>query len=197
MPCRPRPSHPRVAPPVPARRGVSPLTWVLAAVAVAAVALLLWILLREDGTDPASTPTSTPETSQPAQTTEAPPTTENPTPTPTPTTESPSPSPSPSATEDPAADVETALSAFSDEVGVQDRDGALDKNAAKTLDDGVRNLRRALRDGDSQKVSEETDKLVEGYDKGVDDGSITPEASQQLDPLLADLRDAVDTYAAA
>jgi hypothetical protein len=80
---------------------------------------------------------------------------------------------------------------------VQDRDGALDKNAAKTLDDGVRNLRRALRDGDSQKVTEETDKLVEGYDKAVDDGSITPEASQRLDPLLADLRDAVDTYAAA
>ena len=46
-------------------------------------------------------------------------------------------------------------------------------------------------------MTEETDKLVEGYDKGVDDGSITPEASQQLDPLLADLRDAVDTYAAA
>ena len=102
-----------------------------------------------------------------------------------------------SPTEDPAADVETALSAFSDEVGVQDRDGGLDKDAAKTLDDGVRNLRRALRDGDSQKVSEETDKLVEGYDKGVDDGSITPEAGQQLDPLLADLRDAVDTYSAA
>ena len=96
MPCRPRPSPPRSRAPVPARRGASPLTWVLAAVAVAAVALLLWILLREDGTDPASTPTSTPETSQPAQTTEAPPTTENPTPTPTPTTESPSPSPSPS-----------------------------------------------------------------------------------------------------
>jgi len=193
----PPPVAPAGRPPVPVRRGVSPLTWVLAAVAVAAVALLLWILLREDGTDPASTPTSTPETSQPAQTTEAPPTTENPSPTPTPTTESPSPSPSPSATEDPAADVETALSAFSDEVGVQDRDGALDKNAAKTLDDGVRNLRRALRDGDSQKVTEETDKLVEGYDKAVDDGSITPEASQRLDPLLADLRDAVDTYAAA
>jgi hypothetical protein len=46
-------------------------------------------------------------------------------------------------------------------------------------------------------VSEETDKLVEGYDKAVGDGSITPGASQQLDPLLADLKDAVDSYAAA
>ena len=194
---------PPVAPPgrapVPVRRGVSPLTWVLAAVAVAAVALLLWILLRDNGNDPASTPTSTPETSQPAKTSQAPPTTQSqtptPTPTPTPTTESPSPSASP--TEDPAADVETALSAFSDEVGVQDRDGGLDKNAAKTLDDGVRNVRRALRDGDAQKASEETDKLVEGYDKAVGDGSITPGSSQQLDPLLADLKDAVDSYAAA
>ena len=80
---------------------------------------------------------------------------------------------------------------------MQDRDGGLDKNAAKTLDDGVRNIRRALRDGDAQKVLRRTPKLAQGYDKAVGDGSITPGSSQQLDPLLADLKDAVDSYAAA
>jgi hypothetical protein len=37
---------------------------------------------------------------------------------------------------------------------------------------------------------------VQDYDKGVQDGTITSEATAQLDPLLADLTDAVDTYAA-
>ena len=62
----PPPVVPPVSAPVPVRRGASPLTRVLAAVAVAAVALLLWILLRDDDTDPVTTPTTTPETAEPA-----------------------------------------------------------------------------------------------------------------------------------
>ena len=191
MPCRPRPSSPPLPPTEPDRGGPSTLVWVLAAVAVAAIALLLWLLLKGNGNDPATPPASTPVTSQPAPTTEAPPTTAAPTPTPTPT-----PTPSPSPTADLAGDVESSLSAFSDEVGVLERDGVLDKNAAKTLDDGVRNIRKALRDDDPQKVSDERDKLVQDYDKGVQDGTITAEATAQLDPLLGDLKDAVDAYAA-
>jgi type V secretory pathway adhesin AidA len=167
-------------------------------VAAVALGLLLWNQFRETGTDPASTPSATPSTSQPAETTQAPPTTpttqaptSTPTPTPTPTA-----TPSPSPTADPAAPVESALSAFSDEVGVQLRDGTLDQKAAKTLDDGMGKVRRALRDGDARKVSSETDKLVQDYDKGVQDGSITPDAATALDPLLADLTGAVNTYAA-
>ena len=40
-------------------------------------------------------------------------------------------------------------------------------------------------------MSEEPDKLVEDYDKGVQDGSIPPTRPRQLDPLLADVNDAV------
>ena len=69
-----------------------------------------------------------------------------PTPTPTPTTESPTPSP------DPADAVASSLSAFSDEVAAVERDGLVDKDAAKKLDDVVRDIERALRDDDPEKV---------------------------------------------
>jgi eukaryotic-like serine/threonine-protein kinase len=198
-------SPPPVVPPPPAREperpGVSPWVWVLALVAAVAIGLLLWNLLRDTSADPASTPSVTASSSQPAETTQAPPTTEAaPSTQAPPTTQAPTPTPSatasPSPTADLAAPVETALSAFSDEVGVLVRDGTLDQKAAKTLDDGVRNVRRALRDGDPKKVSRESDKLAQDYDKAAQDGSITPEAATALDPLLADVTDAVTTYAA-
>ncbi len=190
----PPPVLPPTGPTEPERRGIAPLTWVLAAGAVAVIALLLWLLLKDDGQTPATTPSSTPSTSQPA-TSEAPPTTKAPTKTPSATpTETPTPTPTPTA--DPADAVATSLSAFSDEVGVLERDGVIDKDAAKTLDGRVRDVQKALRDDDPEKVSEERDKLVEDYDKGVQDGSIPAEATQQLDPLLADVNDAVDAYVA-
>ena len=89
-----------------------------------------------------------------------------PTPTPTPTTESPTPS------ADPADAVASSLSAFSDEVAAVERDGLVDKDAAKRLDDVVRDIERALRDDDPEKVAEEADKLVEEYDKAVQEGAI-------------------------
>ena len=135
---------------------------------------------------------STPGTSQPAPTTEAPPTTAAPTPTPTPT-----PTPSPSPTADLAGDVESALSAFSDEVGVLERDGVLDKNAAKTLDDGVRNIRKALRDGDPQKVSDETRQARAGLRQGRAGRHDHPGGDRRSSTRCsADLNDAVDAYAA-
>jgi eukaryotic-like serine/threonine-protein kinase len=193
----PPPVLPPTGPVEPERRGVAPLTWLLGAVALAAVAVLLWVLLKDDGQDPAATPSSTPSAtpsaSQPA-TSEAPPTTKAPTDTPSPT---PSETPSATPTADPADAVATSLAAFSDEVGVLERDGVIDKDAAKTLDEGVRDVEKALRDDDPEKVAEERDKLVEDYDKGVQDGTIPADATQRLDPLLADINDAVDDFTAA
>ena len=91
--------------------------------------------------------------------------------------------------------VATATAAFSDEVGALEEAGTLDKDIAKTLDDVVRQIDKALREEDPQKVSDETDKLVEEYDKGVSEGTIPPEGTQRLDPLLQDLTGAVDAYA--
>lgn len=72
----------------------------------------------------------------------------------------------------------------------------LDTGAAKVLDAGVRAIDKALRADDPQRVSAEADKLVQDYDKGVQDRTITSEATRRLDPLLADLTTAVDTLAA-
>ncbi len=90
----------------------------------------------------------------------------------------------------------TALSAFSDEVGALQRADLLDPDSAKVLDDIVRDIRQGVRQDEPDKVAAETDKLVEEYDKLVDSGAITTEAALRLDPLLADLTDAVDAYAA-
>jgi hypothetical protein len=189
---------PVVAPPTPrdpepGRQGPGALTWVLAALAAALLGLLLWQFLREEDT---ATPTPTPSASTPAATTAPPSTTTPPptteAPTPTPTTEAPTPTPEP----DLAGEVTTALSAFSDEVGALQRAGVLDPDSAKVLDDIVRDIRQGLREDDPAKVAAETDKLVEEYDKLVDSGEVTTEAALRLDPLLADLTDAVDAYAA-
>ncbi len=175
-------SPPPVVPPLPPREperpGVSPWVWVLAVVAAVAIGLLLWNLLRDNGADPASTPELDPELDpehvaagrdhvgaahHEASDAHAHPHRDA----------DPHADAEPLATADLAAPVEAALSAFSDEVGVLVRDGTLDQKAAKNLDDGIRNVRRALRDGDPRKVSQESDKLVQDYDKGVQDGSIS------------------------
>ena len=89
----------------------------------------------------------------------------------------------------------SSLSAFSDEVAAVERDGLVDKDAAKRLDDVVRDIERALRDDDPEKVAEEADKLVEEYDKAVQEGAIPSQAATRLDPLLQDVTDTVDAYA--
>jgi serine/threonine-protein kinase len=192
------PPPPVLPPRAPQRRETSPWVWVLAVVAAAAVALLLWLLLKDDTPDPGGTPSSTPSTSasasasasesQPA-TSEAPPTTQAPSRTPTRT-----PTSSPSATADLGGDVSTALSAFSDEVAALERGGAVAKDAGKNLDEAVRDVEKALREDDAQDVADARDKLVEEYDKATQDGSVPAEAAASLDPLLADVDDAVDAF---
>ena len=103
--------------------------------------------------------------------------------------------PSPTPTANPADAVAASLSTFSDEVDSLQRDGVIDNDIAKTLDDRVRDIQQALRDDEVEKVVDERDKLVEEYGKAVDEGDISTDAAQRLDPLLADVTDSVDAYA--
>jgi eukaryotic-like serine/threonine-protein kinase len=167
----------------PDRRGSSAPLWVLAAVAVLALALLGWWAWASR-----SEPTATPTVTTTTATTAAPTTQAPATSAPAPSTASPTP------TEDPAQAVTDALAAFSAEVGALEQDGTLDKDVAKDLDAGVRDLEKALRDGDAAAVSGAMDALTQRYDEGVQDGTVTPDAADRLDPLLADLQAAVDGY---
>ena len=99
------------------------------------------------------------------------------------------------ADRDPADAVAASLSTFSDEVDSLQRDGVIDNDTAKTLDDRVRDIQQALRDDEVEKVVDERDKLVEEYDKAVGEGNISTDAAQRLDPLLSDVTDSVDAYA--
>ncbi|GAA4402731.1 hypothetical protein GCM10023168_13590 [Fodinibacter luteus] len=189
------PSAPLDPEPEPEGRGTGALTWVLAAVALAAVGLVLWLLLRPDDTQQAgATPTSTATVTTSAPSSEPTPTTASPTPTPTPTPTTQEPTPT-TQEPDPAEAVAGALSVFADELGVLQRDDVVDRDTAKTLDDIVRDIERALREDDAGKVADETDKLVEEYGKAVESGAIPPEGGERLDPLLADVTDAVDAFA--
>ncbi len=171
--------------PDPQRRGSAAPMWVLAAVAVLALALLGWWALSSR-----SEPTSSPTVTTTESASETPPT---PTPTATPTTPSPT-TASPTPTVDPAAAVGAALAAFSDQAQALEQDGTLDKDAAKGLDAGVRELDKAVRDGDPVKVADAMDRLSATYDAAVGDGKVSPEAAASLDPLLADLQAAVDDF---
>ena len=190
------PAPPVVAPlpptgpePLPERRNswVAPL---LAIVALVALGLLAWQLLN-NGDDPGATPStsSTPSVSTPPATSEAPATSAAPTPTPTPSTEAPSPTP------DPADAVDDALADFSDEVDTVAGEQLITADAADTLNKRVRDINKALRQDEQDKVAEETDKLREDFDKAVADGEILPDGASRLDPLLQKVEDAVAAYA--
>jgi serine/threonine protein kinase len=183
----PVPAPPPVPSPArdPDRRGSSTPMWILAVVAVLALALLAWWLLSSQRTATDGTPSATPTTS-----TSAPPTTEAPT-----TSSAPPTTASPTPTVQPTQPVADALGAFSDEVSALEQDGTLDKKAAKDLDAKARDLEKALREEDPTAVSDAMAALTDTYDSGVQDGSVSPDASSSLDPLLADLQGAVDAYA--
>ncbi|GGL24288.1 serine/threonine protein kinase [Phycicoccus endophyticus] len=190
------------APPTPARsperRGSSAPLWVLALVALAALALLAWYLLTGlgEGSDPATTPTSTPSTSAPA-------TQESPSTTPpetsaaeeSPTSEAPSPTQTPSETTADPQPVEDAGSALDDEVSQLRQDDVIDEQAAKVVQDPLKDADKALRKEDSEALVEARDALVEDYQEAVADGTYPAEAAQRLDPLVEDFDQAVDDYA--
>ncbi|MBM6399595.1 serine/threonine-protein kinase [Phycicoccus sonneratiae] len=174
------------------RRGSSAPLWVIALVALAAVALLGWYLFLGPGAsdDPSATPSSTPTTSAPSSA--APETSE-----PAPTTSAPEPTPSPSESptaDDPAQAVSDASAALADEVDALDREGGIDKDAAKTLQQEIRDIDKALRDGDAGTLVDVRNSMLEEYGTNVDSGAIPPEAADRLDPLVQDLADAVDAY---
>jgi serine/threonine-protein kinase len=165
-------------------------TPLLAVVALVALGLIAWQLFgagNED--DPTATPSTTPSAAQTVETSEPPPTTEEP--SQTPTTEEPTPTP------DPADAVASSLSAFSDEVGTLEGEQLITQDAAKSLNERVRDIEKALRQDDPEKVADETDKLVEEYTKSVDDGELTVDGDSRLRPLLTDVTNAVDTYTAS
>lgn len=178
------------------RRGSSGPMWVIALVALAAVGLLAWYLFLGPGKgeDPTSTPSTTP-TSEPTRSSAAPTTSE-----PAPSTSAPEPTPSPSqtpTTADPAQAVSDASAALADEVDALDREGGIDKDAAKTLQQEIRDIDKALRDGDSRKLLDVRNSMLEEYGTNVDSGAIPPDAADRLDPLVQELADAVDAYDAA
>ncbi|QIM20896.1 hypothetical protein G7075_06710 [Phycicoccus sp. HDW14] len=146
------------------------------------------------GEDPTSTPSGTP-TPTPTRSSAAPTTSE-----PAPSTSAPEPTPSPSQTPtaaDPAQAVSDASAALADEVDALDGEGGIDKDAAKTLQQEIRDIDRALRDGDSRKLLDVRNSMLEEYGTNVDSGAIPPEAADGLDPLVQKLADAVDAYDAA
>ncbi len=174
------------------RRGSSAPLWVLAVVAVLAVALLAWYLLSGlgSGADPAATPSATPTASSEAPTTSEPaPSTSAPEPTPTP-------SENPTAA-DPGQPVSDAASALRDEVSALDAAGGIDPKAAETLQKELADIDDALAAQDTKALVKARDKMLEQYGKNVDDGSIPPEAASRLNPLVQDLADAVDAYDAS
>jgi eukaryotic-like serine/threonine-protein kinase len=180
-------------------RGRSVAAWVLAGVAVLALAVVGWQVFgvgSEPNTGPATPPPSaaapttraepdpTPETSAP-ETSEPAPETSEPVPETSP--------PAPSAAE-PARE---ALNAFSDRVrGLQD-DGVLERDTARALVNRADDIQRALRRDDPDKVYQETNALFENYDERVRDGRIPPEADQELRPVVDDIRRTVDEYLGA
>jgi serine/threonine protein kinase len=184
-------------PPVPApppgqqeqNRSSAPM-WVLVAVAVLALALLGW-WAWSSRSQPAPEPTTTSTVTTTASPSSTPTTPEPTTSTPKPTTSTPAP-----PTADPTQAASDALTAFSGQVTALEQAGTLDKDAAKTLDAPMRDLEKALRDGDPGAASTATEALTQAYDAGVQDASIGSDAAAALDPLLADLQDAVDAYSA-
>ena len=188
-------------PPVPApppgqqeqNRSSAPM-WVLVAVAVLALALLGW-WAWSSRSQPAPEPTTTSTVTTTASPSSTPTTPEPTTSTPEPTTSTPAPT-TDGPTADPTQAASDALTAFSGQVTALEQAGTLDKDAARTLDAPMRDLEKALRDGDPGAASTATEALTQAYDAGVQDASIGSDAAAALDPLLADLQDAVDAYSA-
>lgn len=182
-PVAPLPPEP-VEPP---RRRSAALPWVIALLALLALGLLAWKVLG-DGTGATPGPVaSSPSTTAPAPTT-PPATSATPTPTPTPTPSTPSP------TQDTGAAVRDAVAAFRTRLDRLTKDGAVSKDAAKTLQGDPRDLEKAVRDGDPAAASDARDALRSDYDAAVSSGDIDPDGVSGLQPLLEDVSSAVDGY---
>ncbi|MBD3783725.1 MAG: hypothetical protein IE926_12370, partial [Micrococcales bacterium] len=157
-------------------------------VALVALGLLVWKLVGQGAGSPtpSSSPTVSgtsaspqPTTSAPAPTTAAPTRSETPTPTPT---------------ADPGADVTAAYASLQDAVARAEGDGQVDKKFAKSVDQHARETEKALRDGDATTVVREAQALSDDYQKAVQDGTVSPDATGTLDPLVRDVVDAANAY---
>ncbi|WP_299445289.1 serine/threonine-protein kinase [uncultured Phycicoccus sp.] len=184
----PPPTSPSTAlpPPERARGGSSAALWVLAAAALLALALVAWQVFGGDDTGGEPAPSVTPTATSPEP---APSTTE---PEPTPSTTEPSPTPTEEAP-DPAP-VADARQALGEEVKALQQEDVIDKDGAKTVEDPLKDVDKALREDDQEALVEARDSLLEDYREAVDEGVIPAEGSARLDPLVQGFSDAVDTY---
>ena len=185
----PPPTVSRPMSPLPQRRsGSSVALWLLVVVALVALGLLVWKLVGEGGGSP--TPSSTPSASSGTPT----PDTTTPATTPTTTAPTPSDTPTPTPTADPGADVTAAYGALQDAVAQAQSGGQVDKKFAKTVDEQARATDKALRSGDAGAVVDAAQKLSDEYQKAVQDGTVSPDATGTLDPLVQDVVDAANAY---
>ena len=83
-----------------------------------------------------------------------------------------------------------AAAAVSSAIGDLERDGTLDRDAGKNLDDKVRDVEKELREGNAEAVVDAADAVAEELRGGVEDGDISADAAAVLDPLVADLVEA-------
>ena len=188
----PPPPSVQARPRPPERRGGSAALWVLAGVVGIVALLLAWQLFGfGDATGETSSDAPSTSASEPAPETSAPEASTTPEPTePAPTTAEPTP-------EETVADptpVQSAAGALGDEVKRLDREKVLEKDAAKTVDENLRELDKALREDDSGALADARDALVEDYRDAVADGEIPAEAASSLDPLVQDVSNAVDSF---
>ena len=188
----PPPVLPPAAPREPDRGGPSTLTWVITAVAVVAIALLVWALLRDDGDrTPRRRRARRPRRRHPRRRPRRHPPPRRRPRRPRPRRRPPRARPSTWRTTWPRPCRRSPTRWVSSSVtGCSRRTPPRPSTTASATSRGrcARTTRR--------RCPTRRDKLVEEYDKGVQDGTITAEASDRLDPLLADLDDAVDAYVA-
>ncbi|MEO7267629.1 MAG: serine/threonine-protein kinase [Knoellia sp.] len=169
--------------------------WLLL-LAVALAAAGIWYLqTRDDGTP--DTPTSS-NSSTPSAT----PTTESTTPTPTPTTASPTPTvtetktetPTPSITpSDTATPVTDATAAMSDAVSGLSADD-LDPDVAKTIQQKLRDINKAVRDEDAPAVNSLVGQIEGELDKARQESKLTETGAAALEGPFGDLGDAADAF---
>ncbi|MFC7488803.1 serine/threonine-protein kinase [Knoellia sp. CPCC 206453] len=173
--------------------------WLLL-LAVALAAAGIWYLqTREDTTpdNPNQSQSTTPSSTQ--SSTPTPTKTPTPTPTPTPTvtvkeTVTPIPSTTPSTTpSDTATPVTDATAAMSDAVRGLSADD-LDSDVAKTIQSKLRDINKAVRDGDAPAVNSLVGQIEGELDKARQESKLTETGAAALEGPLADLGDAADAF---
>ena len=187
----------------PQRRGSRAWVWLLLrAAALAAAGIWYAMQGRDDGDGGAPTPSSTPSVTQssdtPSNTPE--PTTETPNPTvtvtrtPTPTA-SPTPSQAPSTpAQDTGKPVTDAVSGFQSSLREVRQSDDIDADVAKTIEGKLRDIDKAVKDGDADAVRSLVDDIESELAQSAQDGKLTQPGAATLADPLGTLRQAAEAY---